>query len=461
MRTILRHWVLLLCVLPAACASYRAEPLTPASVDAALEPPALSEVRVMASTFHHPLLPPMAFDPSDGLSPDEAAILAVIANPDLKARRDRRGIAEAQVLQAGLLPDPVLSYNMDFPVGGVQVGKVTAFGAGLDWEVSRLLPRGARTQAARKHAEAVDLDIAWQEWQVAQAARLHATRLSWLERQQRVADQRSQVLEREENLLRRAVGADEATSLELAAVEKASGEALEAATALRGQRNAERLAMYRAIGLPPNASISLQAAGDSSPGRIPPFEELVSGLADRRLDLVALRLGYASQEARLRAAIQAQFPRLDVGLTGGRDSDQLVTAGFAIRVALPIFDRNQGAIAAAAATRKQLFDEYSARLFGARADVAEFRSRWVAAREQVRALDAVLPALQRQAAVCRESETLGGETRTGCLSVTEAALDAEGRLLAKQRTQAELAIGLDLVAGAWHGQPAVSRFSGR
>ncbi len=415
----------------------------------------------MASTLRHPLLPPVSFDPSDGLSPDEVAILTVFVNPELKARRDRRGIAEAQVLQAGLLPDPVLSYNMDVPVGGVTGGKVTAFGTGLEWELSRLLPRNARQQAARKDAGAVDLDIAWQEWQIAQAARLRATRVLWLARQQVVADQRSQVLEKEQKLLRDAVEAGEATSLELAAVEKASSVAFQEASAFRGQQATERLAMYRAIGFPPTASVSLQAPAHGSPGPIPPLEELLSGLEDRRLDLVALRVGYASQEARLRAAIQAQFPRLDVGLTGGRDSDRLVTAGFEIRVALPMFERNQGAIAAASATRKQLFDEYAARLFDARLDVAEFRSRWTAAAEQVRTLDAVLPLLQRQSAVCQGSEKQGGETRTRCLSVIEAALDAEGQLLAQQRMQAELAIGLDLVAGSWHAQTAVRQFSGR
>ena len=40
--------------------------------------------------------------------------------------------------------------NMDVPVGGVTGGKVTAFGTGLEWELSRLLPRNARQQAARK-----------------------------------------------------------------------------------------------------------------------------------------------------------------------------------------------------------------------------------------------------------------------------------------------------------------------
>ncbi|MDP9096717.1 MAG: transporter, partial [Pseudomonadota bacterium] len=48
------------------------------------------------------------------LSPAEIAILAVQNSPDLRALRAKRGVSQAQVIQAGLLPDPVLSgsYNV-------------------------------------------------------------------------------------------------------------------------------------------------------------------------------------------------------------------------------------------------------------------------------------------------------------------------------------------------------------
>ena len=120
----------------------------------------MAEVRVRAASLRRPFLHNIPFNPSDGLSPDEAAVLAVIANPELKALRDRRGVAAAQVLQAGLLPNPDFSYSLDAPVGGVRAGKVTAFGLGLDWEVSRLLGRNARPEAARDESAALDPDIA-------------------------------------------------------------------------------------------------------------------------------------------------------------------------------------------------------------------------------------------------------------------------------------------------------------
>lgn len=155
------------CFLATGCATYRPSPLSSEGVEARLKPPSMAEVRVRAASLKHPLLHDIPFNTDDGLSPEEAAVLAVIANPELKALRDRRGVAKAQVLQAGLLPNPDLSFSLDAPVGGERQGKVTAFGLGLDWEVSRLIGRNARQEAASDDASALDLEIAWQEWQVA------------------------------------------------------------------------------------------------------------------------------------------------------------------------------------------------------------------------------------------------------------------------------------------------------
>ena len=67
---------------------------------------------MQAKEIKHPLLKPIDFDIRNGLSPDEAAVLAVIANPKLRASRDERQLAAAQLLQAGILPNPQFSYAL-------------------------------------------------------------------------------------------------------------------------------------------------------------------------------------------------------------------------------------------------------------------------------------------------------------------------------------------------------------
>ena len=60
----------------------------------------LTRAAAESSVAENPLPP---FDYSNGLSAEEAAGLAVVLNPDLRAFRLQRGIAEAQLTAAGIL----------------------------------------------------------------------------------------------------------------------------------------------------------------------------------------------------------------------------------------------------------------------------------------------------------------------------------------------------------------------
>jgi hypothetical protein len=84
------------------CASYHPLPLSNASVRQRLHPPAAKALQIAAAQLHHPLLAPVPLHLRSGLGPDQAAILAVILNPKLRADRDRRGLAAAQLIQAGI-----------------------------------------------------------------------------------------------------------------------------------------------------------------------------------------------------------------------------------------------------------------------------------------------------------------------------------------------------------------------
>jgi outer membrane protein TolC len=97
---------------------------------------------------------------------------------------------------------------------------------------------------------------------------------------------------------------------------------------------------------------------------------LVADLPARRPDLIALKLGYASQDEKYYAAILGQFPALVFGGSGGHDTSAIYTIGPNVTMDLPIFNRNQGNIAIEKATRQKLHDEYTDRLT---ADVAEIR----------------------------------------------------------------------------------------
>jgi outer membrane protein TolC len=94
-----------------------------------------------------------------------------------------------------------------------------------------------------------------------------------------------------------------------------------------------------------------------------------------RLDLVALKLGYESQEYSLRAAVKSQFPKIGISLNSANDTTPISTRGAGVTFDIPLFDRNQGQVAIAKATRQQLFDEYIARCAEARSQVVQISAQ--------------------------------------------------------------------------------------
>ena len=370
------------------CATYHKLPLNQETVSESLKPLSIETIRIEAKSIQHPILKPIEFNIRDGLSSDEAAILAVIANPGLRAMRDQRGIAVAQLLQAGILPNPQFSSSLDVPTGGNTRDTVNAFGFGLGWDITSLITRGAKREMARRHAQSVDLNIAWKEWQVAQSARLNIYRLIFTERELILAG--NIVKQRKENLaaVQRGFSIGAVTGLELDAAKKAYQEALNRVLMLESEHEHERHALNQVLGIPPDNKVLLQQDIRLSPWEnLPTAQQIMAGLENRRLDLLALKKGYESQEAQVRAAILSQFPKINIGLNYARDTGNVITTGFAAAIDLPFFDRNQGQIAVERAGRKQLFDEYIERVFEAHSKIATILSDMKSLKKQIEATE--------------------------------------------------------------------------
>lgn len=443
-------WSVLLGFVMAGCATYRSLPLDPAAVAHQLQPPDSEAIRINAQAIKHPLLPPLVYDDRDGLSPDEAAIFAVMANPTLRVARDQRGLAAAQLLQAGVLPNPQLSSSVDVPTFGTTLRTVNAFGVGLNWEVTSLIARGARIEAAQAHAAAVDLDIAWQEWQIAQAAKLQVYRVVSIDKQVGIAHEIENELHDNLTAVTQAVERGDKTIIDRAAAEAAFQQARLSRLALEQEQQKQRLALHEALGLPAEAALSLQSnivfpLWLSLPSR----QEMTKGVENRRLDLLALKRGYESQEATLRAEILSQFPKISLGFTHARDTGDVGTSGPAITIDLPVFDRNQGRIAVERATRQQLFDEYSARLFTARADIARAVAELQSLTQQVSAAETALPKFQQLVQIYQTAMLEGNADILSYYAARNTLATQRLDLLKLQQSVAELGIALELAAGRY------------
>ena len=378
------------------CAQYQSRPLTENTIEQQLQTPNTRELTVRATEIKHSLLKPVAFNLQDGLSPDEAAVVAVLQNPHLRAVRDQYNLAKAQLLVAGLLPDPQLSYTFTVPSGGTDSGMINAFGVGLNWQVTALIWRSNKIKAAELQQEKINLQIAWQEWQIAQDARLAAYQLIIYSRQEALLREMTQRLEENRSRLQQAADKGLVTELERVAAVSAKNLADNRLLALTQQKRQQQKRLNRAMGLQPFEVIPLQADINlDEPLNPPEYEDLIHDLENRRLDLLALQLGYASQDERVHIAVLQQFPKISIGFNQARDNSNLYTLGFGVSITAPIFNRNQGQIAIQRATRQQLFDQYINRLFQARSDIAELQITITSLNQRLASVQQATPELNK------------------------------------------------------------------
>ncbi len=329
------------------------------------------EIEAKANSIRNPLLKPILFDYSDGLSPDEIAILAVIVNPNLQVIRDKMKIVSAQLIDAGVLPNPQFSYDFATPVGGDTEGKINALGFGLGYDITSLISHNLRVKGAKANVSSVNLDVGWNEWQVAENAKLHALRLV-IAKERILTAKKLEIAEKQiYEFIKEGFSLGTKTIIEFSDSETNLQKARLTISDAQSIMKQERIALNNAIGFPPEKVIMMEQNT-----RLPPFkmtmgeETLTEGIEEKRLDLLALKVGYQGQESLLQEAIRSQFPKISIGATSNKDTDGLKTMGLGINMNFPFFDRNQGPIAKERATRKMLFDEYATRVFEAKSNIA-------------------------------------------------------------------------------------------
>src|SRR5207247_2482924 len=203
-------------------------------------------------------------------------------------------------------------------------------------------------------------------------------------------------LQQSTDAMRKAVDSHEKTVLDLAAVESASQDSRATMLALEQEFEKQRLGLNKILGAEPEANVALRESLSLPTRLTPPAEQdLFDNLESHRLDLLGLRQGMESQDATVRAAILAQFPKMSVAIVKASDTTNVHTTGFAFAVDVPIFDRNQGVIATERATRQRLLDEYNQRLFEARSEIAIAIADIRSLDRQIAAAEEALPLLEK------------------------------------------------------------------
>jgi outer membrane protein TolC len=384
------------------------------------------------------------------LSLQNVVALAVLNDPDLIAAHAQHGVSQADLLSAGLLPDPSITAGFAALISGP--GSIPAISGGLAQDISALITYRANMAAAKAGQAQVDAGILWQEWQVASQA--EALCIAIVADEQTLATLRADdaALSEVDQATQRQVGAGNmtiaASAASMAAL-AATETALNTAIQTRGQ---DRDQLDALLGLEPGIDV---------PVRLPVFtpiprgvaEQAIASLARRRPDLIALRYGYTEADARLRAAILTQFLPISLGGTAGRDTSNVWSAGPQLTLNLPLFNRNRGGVASAAATRAQLAAQFAASLAGAEGGAEALLARTQELQEESRVADDAAASAAKIAAQSQTAFNNGALDALSAVNLQTAAADRQREAITLREQRLTAVLALETMLGI--GLPAI------
>jgi len=391
------------------CAVQEAQPLSAAANARALEARTLEDPRLRqfvnaSRALAHEPAPPGAWDL------DSLSLAALYYHPDLDIARAKLASARAGVVAAGQIPNPVAEFGLSYN-GTTTVPSPWTVGLMVNFIVETFGKRGYREAQAGHLADAVREDLASATWQVRAGVR-DALLAKWAA-ERRVALALQQ-LERRETLVRLVesrLAAGAASGLEVARERVARNRARLALDDAERDRVLARAALAQAVGVPlralDGAAISLQAFDATAP--VAP-DVSAGALRERALtlrpDVQALLAEYAAAQSALQIELARRWPNLQLGpgyvYDQGDHKYSLAAAG-----ELPLFHRNEGAIARAEARRAEVaarFVALQAQIIGA-VDVAS--TGYGAATRALGTADALVAQARRRAGGYRRAFDAG------------------------------------------------------
>ncbi len=381
------------------------------------------------------------------LTPDAAVEIALLRSPSLRATYEELGIAQADLVQAGLLPNPGVGVGVGFPIAGSQHLAVQGSVA-EDFLGIFLIPlkrRFAKAELARAenlvgHAvQDLDADVraAYVRYQVAK--QLEKLRQTILDAEGASAE-----------LARRQFAAGNISELDLASRRALYEDARLASVRAREQVLAARETLNRRMGLwGPETGWKIDEALPALPVADPLMAHVEALAIAKRLDLAAARARTDELGAAWSLASGMRWTAsVDLGGTYEQDTEGNHAAGPSLHLELPLFDQHQAELARLSARLRQAEALQAELAVGIRSDVREARTRVIAARAVVEHLrDTVLPLRARVVALSQQQYN-------GML------LGVYGLVLAKQSEIESWRDYLDAIADYWLARIDLERLVG-
>lgn len=361
---------------------------------------------------------------AQGLSLEQALDAAFAQNPDFAAIGREIGIAEGERRQAGLIPNPELSWEVEDTRRDTSTTTVT-----LSQALELGGKRGARIEVAEAGQAIARLELERQRnslrADVIQAFHAALRAQTALE----LAQQSQALTERGLRVVEGRVRAGQSSPVEATRAQVQLAQAEAAVRRARTERGVANQVLARLTGSA-EARFDRLDASNLSPGPAPQTERLLAKVeqtAEWRLAAAQIERGDAS----LGSEKAQRIPNLTVSLGSQysrEDRERVNVVG--LSMPLPLFDRNQGNVLAAARRADQARDLRNAVDLRLRSETRSALEQWGTAMGEVQAYDrTILPAAQQAVDTATRGFEMGKFAFLDVLDAQRTLIEARGLYL--------------------------------
>ncbi|WP_422417884.1 TolC family protein [Pseudomonas sp. GZD-222] len=387
-------------------------------------------------------LPTVALAQGPVLTLDNALQTAQTNNPELAVARWGIDIAEGERRQAGVLPNPELSWEVEDTRNGSQTTTVS---------VSQMFElggkRGARLGVAGRDAELAGLELERQG--NALRAEVIGAFEAAVQAQEglQLAEQSLRLSERALQVVQGRVKAGSASPVEatraqvqLSEVRLELGRAEQALTVTYQQ-------LAAATGAPMAEFSRVESVGNKEP-EVPSRTRLLERL-EQTPDMRLARTQIDQTDAALNLARTQRIPDLTVSVGSQyseTDRERVNVVGLSLPI--PLFDRNQGNILAAARRADQARDQRNGAELRLRSEVVQALAQWSTAAQEVRDFDrSILPSAQQAVDAATRGFERGKFAFLDVLDAQRTLVAARLQYLQAQAQRSEARVRLERIFG--------------
>lgn len=312
------------------------------------------------------------------LTLEQAVTEAFSRSPVLRARRASVDEARGRLVSAD-------TYRFNPELEGTladrrtPVGSVTDYGIGVSQEIEIGGQRGKRTDTAGAELSATEAAFLRERRLLGARVELAYADAVWLRERLRVEELDAELTGSFLEMSRKRLAAGATTQLDVNLAQATHGRAQRRVEQARAATLEARSLLAEAIGLDPSAPpLTVDELPEPQPEPLP-LDALVRQAAATRADLEAVRESRRAAEARLGLARAERIPNLRLRGFYDREEGTDRIFGGHVAIALPLFNRNQGAVAEARAALARSDHEQSARDLTVRREVTAAHAKLQAA----------------------------------------------------------------------------------